>query len=155
MSHKFQEAVQLVNLANEPITKAIVYGEQSWAGNNRICSIQLLCDDVEITDQADDFFESLCKVRNRLEALGLRPHCYGASENVYPSGMARDMGGGLRAYKLVIGKHAKTEDLVGIFDSGDDVRPVSVEQQRTFWKRWLIPSGIGLLLSRAFSGKLE
>jgi hypothetical protein len=67
----------------------------------------------------------------------LIPFCYGASLNVYPSGMARDMGQGLKAYKLAMGRHAKREGLVEIFAEGPDVIPASVALQEQFWRDWL------------------
>lgn len=84
------------------------------------------------------FFEALCRVREDLEAtFGLRPDCYGASRDVYPSGMARDMGLGLKAYKSVIGRKMDA-NLVNIFETGTDVEPASVADQRAFaeacWK---------------------
>jgi hypothetical protein len=69
-----------------------------------------------IASEATDFFEALISIRRQLQGDGLIPYCYGASLNVFPSGMARDMGQGLRAYKLAPGKHAKIADLVDIFD---------------------------------------
>ena len=42
------------------------------------------------------------------------------------------MGGGLKAYKMAIGRHAKTEDLVYIFAEGRDVIPASVAAQEQF-----------------------
>jgi hypothetical protein len=42
--------------------------------------------------QESDYFEALAKIREELERKGLRPVCYGASRNVFPSGMSRDMG---------------------------------------------------------------
>ena len=67
---------------------------------------------------ASDFFAALCQIRKELEKLNLIPLCYGASLNVYPSGMSRDMGGGLVAYRLRMGQPARREDLVRIFDQG-------------------------------------
>lgn len=90
---------------------------------------------IEVVDS--DYFEALCRIRERLEADGLRPICYGASRNVYPSGMSRDMGGGLRAYKLQLGQLGRTADLVDIFSTGPDVVPVPVAEQREFYLRWL------------------
>ena len=65
------------------------------------------------------------------------PYCYGASLNVFPSAMARDMGQGLRAYKMTLGKHAKRTDLVGIFDEGTDIVPADVDAQEQFFRDWL------------------
>ena len=83
-----------------------------------------------------DFFGCLCDVRLELERVGVIPICYGASENVFPSRMARDMGAGLRAYKLTLGVHAKLSDLVGIFQSGSDVVPATVAAQRAWYEKW-------------------
>lgn len=72
------------------------------------------------TYQADeaDYFEALRKVRRRfLEPKGMIPLCYGASLNVWPSGMSRDMGRGLKAYKFETGAPAK--ELVYIFPGRD------------------------------------
>lgn len=90
-----------------------------------------------IEAEAPDFFEALCLIRRQLEPEGLIPLCYGASLNVYPSGMARDMGAGLKAYRLKKGVHTRMTDLVEIFDAGPDVIPASVDAQEEFWRDWL------------------
>lgn len=91
-----------------------------------------------VTSDALDFFDALCRIRLQLEAEDLRPRCYGASLNVYPSDMARDMGRGLTAYKLTSGQQGRTADLVDIFDDGPDVVPSSVEDQAQFYQDWLV-----------------
>ena len=48
----------------------------------------------------DDAFEALCRIRERLEPLGWRIGVAGAQADVWPSGMARDQGGGLSAYRM-------------------------------------------------------
>jgi hypothetical protein len=83
-----------------------------------------------------DFFEALLVIRRRaLEPKGLIPFCYGASLKVWPSGMARDMGRGLKAYKTEVGAQAK--ELVGIFDSGPDVIPAQVVAQEEYHREWI------------------
>lgn len=47
------------------------------------------------------------------------------------------MGAGLKAYKLVVGRHAKMSDLVEIFASGPGVIPASVAAQEQFFRDWL------------------
>ncbi|KQZ65627.1 hypothetical protein ASD67_00495 [Sphingopyxis sp. Root1497] len=82
-----------------------------------------------------DFFSALQAIRKRvLEPKGLVPFCYGASLKVWPSAMSRDMGGGLKAYKLEMGVQAK--QLVGIFEEGPDVIPSSVAAQEEFAREW-------------------
>jgi hypothetical protein len=93
--------------------------------------------DKTISSDATDFFEALVSIRRQLQADGLAPYCYGASLNVFPSGMARDMGQGLKAYKLTLGKHAKSVDLVDIFDEGTDIAPADVDAQEQFYRDWL------------------
>ena len=90
-----------------------------------------------ITAKAFDCFTAFCQIRKELEKENLIPFCYGASLNVYPSGMCRDMGRGLTAYKFEIGKQATREALVPIFEEGTDVIPSSVENQEQYFNEWL------------------
>jgi hypothetical protein len=105
--------------------------------SRRVCRITLRYEDTEIESSDEDFFEAFCKVREQLESIGLNPLCYGASRNVYPSGMCRDMADGLRAYRMKMGHRVEPKDIVSIFDSGPDVDPVSVKVQQEFFNRWL------------------
>jgi hypothetical protein len=90
-----------------------------------------------IEAEESDYFEAFCQIRLELEKEGIIPFCYGASLNVYPSGMGRDMGAGLKAYKMEMGRHARIKDLVEIFGVGPDIKPASVQSQREFWEEWL------------------
>jgi hypothetical protein len=87
--------------------------------------------------EATDYFKALEEVRRLMEADGLIPFCYGASLNVYPSGMSRDMARGMVAYRTKLGMRAIQEDLVRIFDEGADVIPSFVAQQREFHEKWV------------------
>ncbi len=85
---------------------------------------------------APDYFSALQIIRRRaLEPKGLIPFCYGASLNVWPSAMSRDMGGGLKAYKIEIGLPAT--ELVGIFEEGSDIIPASVATQEEYSRDWI------------------
>jgi hypothetical protein len=101
------------------------------------CRLRCEYRDKAVESTATDFFQALCNVRGLLAKDGLIPFCYGASLDVYPSGMARDMGGGLRAYKLAVGRHTRIDDLVDIFAEGPDVIPASVSAQEEFYRDWL------------------
>jgi hypothetical protein len=101
------------------------------------CRLRCEYRDIALEASATDFFQALRDVRGLLAKDGLIPFCYGASLNVYPSGMARDMGQGLKAYKLAVGRHAKIDDLVEIFAEGPDVIPASVALQEQFYRDWL------------------
>ena len=101
------------------------------------CRLQCYYRDKSVESTSTDFFQALCDIRAVLAKDGLIPFCYGASLNVYPSGMARDMGQGLKAYKLAEGRHARMTDLVEIFTEGPDVIPASVDAQEQFYRDWL------------------
>jgi hypothetical protein len=109
--------------------------EVNDVGNH--CLLTCRYRDKTISSEATDFFDALISIRRQLQRDDLIPYCYGASLNVFPSGMARDMGQGLRAYKLTLGKHARIADLVDIFDEGTDVVPADVDAQEQFFRDWL------------------
>lgn len=101
------------------------------------CRVQLDHKGTTLLGDGSDFFDALCVVRHQLEERGVLLDCYGASLNVFPSGMSRDMGRGLKAYKLTLGQRGRMQDLVRIFDTGPDVQPATVAAQREFFDGWL------------------
>jgi len=106
--------------------------------DNDQCRIVFRYRDRMIEESALDFFEAFCRVRLRLEEEKLIPFCYGASLNVYPSGMCRDMGAGMKAYRMTIGKQVDPKkDLVSIFAEGPDVTPATVARQKEHFDEWL------------------
>ena len=50
------------------------------------------------TATGPDMFEALVRLRRQLEPDGLMVAVQGSRRDTYPSGMARDMGGGMRVY---------------------------------------------------------
>lgn len=84
--------------------------------------------------RADDAFEALCQVRERLEPDGWRLGVAGAQVDVWPSGMARDQGGGLRAYRLTA---AGAGDLVDTFEPVDPATVTTVAEQQAEAERIL------------------
>jgi hypothetical protein len=102
-----------------------------------LCRITFRYRDKTLEADATDYFEAFCKIRTQLEGERLIPFCYGASLNVFPSGMARDMSAGMTAYRLTLGKKPSRGDLVRIFDEGVDVIPASVRLQKEHFDDWL------------------
>lgn len=90
-----------------------------------------------VSTEALDYFDALCNVRLELEKEGLIPFCYGASINVFPSPMARQMGKGKSAYKMEMGKQTTRECAVRIFENGADVTPSPVALQKQYFNDWL------------------
>lgn len=83
-----------------------------------------------------DVFACLVQLREMLEPAGVRLLCAGARRDVYPSGMSREMSGGVRAYRHVVGRHARHGDLVGIFDPAEPDDAATVAEQRRFHAEW-------------------
>jgi hypothetical protein len=73
--------------------------------------------------EADDAFEALCVVREQLEPHGWRIGVAGAQVDVWPSGMARDQGGGKVAYRF------GSPELVEVFASVDPATVTTVDVQ--------------------------
>jgi len=101
------------------------------------CHIVFRYRDSVIEASAGDYFEAFGQIRLQLEPERLIPFCYGASLNVFPSGMSRSMGLGLKAYRLTPQRQALSSDLVDIFDSGFDVIPASVASQKEYFHDWI------------------
>ena len=77
-----------------------------------------------------DLFECMIEIRRSLEEESLLLCCQGARPDVFPSGMARQMGDGRRAYILRPGVLLTDEDLVDIFAPAPSTAVVTVDQQR-------------------------
>ncbi len=99
----------------------------SYSKDDSTCHVTLHCRGCDYKGVSWNFFDALCSARLQLEPQGLIPVCYGASKNVYPSGMCLDMGSGSRAY--LWGKKGPLS-LVDIFATGPEVIPSTVADQR-------------------------
>jgi len=87
--------------------------------------------------EANDLFDCLVQIRSDLEREGAKVLCNGARLDAYPSGMARDMGGGRKVYLMRMGEAARLEDLVNTFDVAPIETIASVADQRDYFLRWL------------------
>jgi hypothetical protein len=89
------------------------------------------------TATAPDLFEALVRVRRQLEPDGLMVAVQGSRRDTYPSGMARDMGGGREVYVMRLGLPARREDMVGTLDDAPPGQLATVDEQWAFWEAWL------------------
>jgi hypothetical protein len=113
------------------------FGTLSTRFEGQRCRVEFAYRGKSLEAEAFDFFEAFCKVRLELEREHLLPVCYGASFNVFPSGMSRSMAAGSRAYRMKLKRHVDASDLVDIFTTGPDVVPASVSRQFEFFEEWL------------------
>jgi hypothetical protein len=88
-----------------------------------------------------DVFECLTQLRLELAKYGYKPLCAGARLDVYPSGMARDMGNGLSAQVMSSDPTTEWEDVqhIYIFDYAEPNLIASVEEQFNYFGTWLCP----------------
>lgn len=82
----------------------------------------------------DDCFEALIEARRHLESQGILVCVEGARKDVWPSGMARSMGAGRKAYRMTMGKQALQSDLVDIF--AEAPTPASIAEQEAYRHAW-------------------
>jgi hypothetical protein len=82
--------------------------------------------DLKVAESKIDFFEALMQLRQELEKAGALLCCFGASEDVHPSGMQRSMGPAMLAYKTRMGCPATRQDVVNIFEADETVIPSTV-----------------------------
>jgi hypothetical protein len=92
--------------------------------------------------EATDLFCALMLLRAKLEESHRLIACNGARRDVFPSGMAREMSCGRKAYILKPGVRPKREDLIDIFDRADADVIASVNEQKIYFERWVKSFGV-------------
>ncbi len=94
-------------------------------------------DQIDIKATGEDLFSAMQAARRSLDEMGIFLLCQGARRNVWPSRMARDMGGGMKAYQLRLGEQARRGDLVDILAPAGPEEVATVVDQEMFHKQWL------------------
>jgi hypothetical protein len=84
-------------------------------------------------------FEALVRLRRQLEPDGLMVALQGARRDTYPSGMTRDMGGGMSVYVLRPGLPARQEDLVKTLDDAQPDQIATIDEQAFSRSQWPEP----------------
>lgn len=145
----------MLNVPDKPLKKCEIYLKDihgqlfiatikldflDWSedgGRRTECRIILRWLDNEIDCVDWNWFESLKRVREHLAVQNLCLMCYGASRNIVVTGMLINMGLGMKVYKGVqLGEFPCLNQLVNLFGSGEDVEPISVEEQEKFQREW-------------------
>lgn len=93
--------------------------------------------DQDLEGRDESLFDALSALRRELEPRGYRLRCSGTAVDVYPSGMARSMGDGRKAYRLTPGKPGLTKDLVDIFEVSESDAPATLAEQEAYFQRWI------------------
>ena len=93
------------------------------------------------TATGPDMFEALVRLRRQLEPDGLMVAVQGSRRDTYPSGMTRDMGGGMHVYVMRPGLRGRREDLVKTLDDAPPGQIATVDEQRAFAEAWRAEQG--------------
>lgn len=86
------------------------------------------------SQESNDYFGALIKMRGQLEPHRIKLLCWGARKDVWASGMQRDMGAGLIAYHLVKSDGCPSQQ--SIFDYAPPETIGSVDEQRQYAEAW-------------------
>jgi hypothetical protein len=98
------------------------------------CTIELSLNGRKVTAAAEDHFTALLQLREMLEKEDAFLIVYGASRNVWATADLRSQG--LLAYRMGMDEQGPRMDRVNIFESGPDVQPCTVAEQRRLMDRW-------------------
>ena len=116
-----------------------------WDGVNARLSMDAPKLGLALQTEGPDLFDTLQQLRKEtLEPLGWVPLCNGARVDCYPSGMARDMGGGTVVYVLSARPRVSIRQglslrrpQVDTFESAPKEFVGSVEDQDAYFRTWL------------------
>lgn len=92
--------------------------------------------DKEFSGQSGDAFAALAACRRQFEPDGIRLLVEGSRRGSYPSGMLRDMAGGMTLYREIPGMKPSPSDTVKTFDPAED-DIVTVDEQRAAHDAWV------------------
>ena len=98
--------------------------------------INFMAEGYNTSAEGENFFYALIELRKGLELQDVKLLCKGCSRDVYPSPMILSMGDAIKAYKLTMGKHALTKDLVSIFEPCELDEYASIEEQYAYYEEW-------------------
>ena len=125
------QTVELLQ-ASSAVRAELTYGEH----NSESCWVRLAYGSQSFLGEGSDYFDALVALRRQLEAQDTLIRVNGVSLNVWPSGMSRSMGGGIRAYRMTLGSQARTADLVHIFECSTGIEPATIAEQERFRDEW-------------------
>ena len=123
--------------AGSVVQAELTYGEH----NSESYWVRLVCREQSFIGEGSDYFDALVALRRQLEAQGTFIRVNGAGQNVWPSGMSRSMGGGIKAYRMTLGSQARMADLVHIFECSTGIEPATIAEQERFRDQWFASLG--------------
>jgi hypothetical protein len=96
-------------------------------------AVTVLIGDASWSATEDDAFEALCQIRLELDREGWLLAVEGSRVRSYPSGMARDQGGGLVVYRMEDDAPVTRDSVRGIFEPVDVAECGTVVEQLAYF----------------------
>ncbi len=135
--YKRDYRIELI-LASGKRVSGIFVLDTTWAHCSEGILLTLRWGMRKIQKREGDAFAAMREIRRELDREGILLNCYGASRDVHPSEMmSMDTAFGTRAFRLTPGRPPTMEDIVGIFDTGPDIQPSTVEGQEKYYADFL------------------
>jgi hypothetical protein len=132
------EEILQIKLRNNTgkIVDSKLYLYEEAPNNKEYVKLELNYNDETFESSAENYFDALINLREKLEKKSIQILCRGANKNVYPSAMQLNMGTGRNAYMLTMHKQARQQDVVDIFEFSKIDECVSVLEQSEFFNLW-------------------
>lgn len=121
----------MCNIKGKSVNAVIITNEKEGK-----YQINFMAEGYDISAEGENIFYAFIELRKRLELQDIKLLCKGCSRDVYPSPMILSMGDAIKAYKLTMGKHALTKDLVNIFEPCELDEYASIEEQYAYYEEW-------------------
>ncbi|MDE6312574.1 MAG: hypothetical protein K2M46_02980 [Lachnospiraceae bacterium] len=121
-------------LCNENMEKAYLERELKMVDGEKKAILRFKLRDLEFTKETDNFFDTLIEIRKELEPRNIKLLCKGCCKNIAPSRMSIEMGAGVIAYIMELGKQATEK--VSIFDECTINEYANVDEQLEFVEQW-------------------
>jgi hypothetical protein len=132
------EALQVLVTDAQGATARCVLGVSAISAPNSCWRIEIAeGPNTGLRGEGGDLFDALRDLRAKLDPLGCKLLCNGARRDVWPSGMARDMGHARKAYITRAGHSTTMADLVDIFEYSEPGLIGTVEDQERYRSAWI------------------
>jgi hypothetical protein len=128
--------VPVVLVRGDERQQAVIHWWWAGRGPEDVYRAEMEWSGPAIEVSAHDMFEILVRIREQLEPQGWFVAVQGSRLDTFPSGMQRDMGGGLAVYVMRMGEPARLNDVVDTFAEADPGLLATVNAQRERAAEW-------------------
>jgi ClpA/ClpB-like protein len=130
------DSVPVILVRGDERQRAVIHWRWTARGPEDVYRAELEWSGSAVEASAHDMFEALVRIREQLEPQGWLVAVQGSRLDTFPSGMQRDMGGGLSVYVMRIGEPIRHRDVVDTLAEADPSTLATVAAQRDHVAAW-------------------